>query len=131
MSQPIKIYNRFDVVIVPFPFTDSSIKKRRPALIISESSVFNKQMQMSVMAMITTSTHQPWALDVNISDLSSAGLNNPSIVRMKLFTLDNARIVRQIGRLAQLDEDEVFKSIWKLVGINYPVDGAEGSHCSD
>jgi mRNA interferase MazF len=68
---------------------------------------------------------------VNISDLSSAGLNNPSIVRMKLFTLDNARIVRQIGRLAQLDEDEVFKSIWKLVGINYPVDGAEGSHCSD
>jgi mRNA interferase MazF len=37
MSQPIKIYNRFDVVIVPFPFTDSSITKRRPALIISES----------------------------------------------------------------------------------------------
>jgi mRNA interferase MazF len=122
MSQHIKIYNRFDVAIVPFPFTDSSITKRRPALIISESSVFNTQMQMSVLAMITTATHQPWALDVNISDLSSAGLNNPSIVRMKLFTLDNARIMRQIGRLAQVDEDEVFKSIGKLVGMNCPID---------
>jgi mRNA interferase MazF len=118
MSQPIKIYSRFDVVVVPFPFTDSSSTKRRPALIISESSAFNTQMQMSVMAMITTATHQPWALDVNITDLSSAGLNSSSIVRMKLFTLDHALIVRSIGHLAQVDEDEVLKSIGKLVGLN-------------
>ena len=37
MRQRTKIYNRFDVVVVPFPFTDSSITKRRPALIISAS----------------------------------------------------------------------------------------------
>lgn len=90
MSQPTKIYNRFDVVVVPFPFTDSSITKRRPALIISEASTFNVPMQMSVLAMITNATHKSWALDVGISDLVSAGLNNLSIVRMKLFTLDNA-----------------------------------------
>lgn len=44
MSQLTKIYNRFDVVVVPFPFTDSSITKRRPALIISETNVFNAPM---------------------------------------------------------------------------------------
>jgi mRNA interferase MazF len=118
MSQRTKIYNRFDVVVVPFPFTDSSITKRRPALVISETSVFNAPMAMSVMAMITTATHKSWALDVSISDLASAGLNNLSIVRMKLFTLDNALIVRQIGHLAQVDEDEVLKSIGKLVGLD-------------
>jgi hypothetical protein len=37
---------------------------------------------------------------------------------MKLFTLDNALIVRQIGHLAQVDEDEVLKSIGKLVGLD-------------
>jgi mRNA interferase MazF len=89
MNQPTKIYNQFDVVVVPFPFTDGSTTKRRPALIISEQITFNTPMQKSVMAMITTATHQPWILDVNISDLSAAGLNNPSIVRMKLFTLDH------------------------------------------
>jgi mRNA interferase MazF len=67
MNQPTKIYNQFDVVVVPFPFTDNSTTKRRPALIISEQIAFNTPMQKSVMAMITTPTHQPWALDVNIS----------------------------------------------------------------
>ena len=50
MSQPTKIYNQFDVVVVPFPFTDSSTTKRRPALIISEQIAFNTPMQKSVMA---------------------------------------------------------------------------------
>ena len=120
MSQPIKIYNRFDVVVVPFPFTDSSTTKRRPALIISEQIAFNTPMKKSVMAMITTATHKPWALDVNISDLSAAGLFNPSIVRMKLFTLDHSLIVRHIGHLSSTDADEVIESIGKLVGLNYP-----------
>ncbi len=106
MSQPTKIYNQFDVV-VPFPFTDSSAIKRRPALIISEQVAFNTPMQKSVMAMITTATHQRWALDADITDLVAAGLNNPSIVRMKLFTLDHSLIVRHIGHLSAMDTDTV------------------------
>jgi mRNA interferase MazF len=75
MNPPTKIYNQFDVVVVPFPFTDTGTTKRRPALILSDSETFNTQMSKSVMAMITTATHKPWALDVIISDLPSSGLN--------------------------------------------------------
>jgi mRNA interferase MazF len=120
MSQPTKIYNQFDVVVVPFPFTDSSATKRRPALIISEPIAFNTLMQKSVMAMITTATHQPWALDVSITDVVAAGLNNPSIVRMKLFTLDHPLIVRSIGHLSAMDTEAVIISMGKLVGLNQP-----------
>jgi mRNA interferase MazF len=45
MSSPIKIYSQFDVVVVPFPFTDSSTTKRRPALILSDAGTFNTPMQ--------------------------------------------------------------------------------------
>jgi mRNA interferase MazF len=114
MSSPIKIYSQFDVVVVPFPFTDSSTTKRRPALILSDAGTFNTPMQKGVMAMITTATHQPWALDISIADLSAAGLNAASIVRMKLFTLDYSLIVRQIGHLGAVDVDEVMTSIEKL-----------------
>ena len=116
----MKIYNRFDVVIVPFPFTDSSSSKRRPALIISESTTFDTLMQKSVMAMITTATHQPWALDVNITDLTAAGLRTPSIVRMK-FTLDHNLIVRDIGHLTAVDTEKMMKSISELVGFAPPI----------
>jgi hypothetical protein len=34
MNLPIKIYSQFDVVVVSFPFADSSVVKRSPALIV-------------------------------------------------------------------------------------------------
>jgi mRNA interferase MazF len=42
--------------------------------------------------------------DVNISDLNSTGLSSASIVRMKLFTLDNRLIIRKAGILAHSDQ---------------------------
>lgn len=114
MIQPTKIYNQFDVIVVPFPFTDSGATKRRPALMISDASTFNTPMSKGVMAMITTATHKPWALDVIISDLSLAGLNTESLVRMKLFTLDYSLIVRRIGHLGATDSEDVMGSIERL-----------------
>ena len=43
-------YDRFDVVIVPFPFTDKAQAKRRPALVVSANAAFNKKTGHSVMA---------------------------------------------------------------------------------
>ncbi len=120
MNPPIKTYNQFDVVVVvPFPFTDSGTTKRRPALMLSNAETFNIRMHKGVMAMITTATHQPWALDMSITDLSLAGLKAESIVRMKLFTLDYSIIVRQIGHLGEADTDEVMASMQKL--FNFPL----------
>jgi mRNA interferase MazF len=109
------IYEQFDVVLVPFPFTDTSQAKRRPALIISDAQEFNTVMGRSVMAMITTSTHAPWPLDVPIADLSTTGLTAASIVRMKLFTLDHAFVVRKLGSLAVADQQTVSDTLRKLM----------------
>jgi mRNA interferase MazF len=53
----------------------------------------------SLRAMITTASHS-WPLDTTFA-WSPAGLAKPSIVRMKLFTLDNTLIQRRIGRLGK------------------------------
>ncbi|MCZ7655620.1 MAG: type II toxin-antitoxin system PemK/MazF family toxin [Rhodocyclaceae bacterium] len=78
-------YERFDVVVVPFPFTDSSASKRRPAVVISHETAFNAPAGHSVMAMITSAGNAPWPLDRPVQDISSAGLSAPSVVRMKLL----------------------------------------------
>lgn len=111
------IYKQFDVVVVPFPFTNSDAEKRRPALILSVEKTFNNPVGHSVMAMITTASHSNWALDVEITDLASAGLNAPSIVRMKLFTLDHALVRKQIGRLSAVDEAAVLESLIHLLAL--------------
>ena len=92
----------FDVVVVPFPFTDRGATKRRPALVVSNRR-FNEAHPVAVLAMITSAPNAGWPSDVRVTDLAAAGLNAPSVVRMKLFTLDFALIQRKIGRLAGRD----------------------------
>lgn len=108
-------FERFEVVVVPFPFTDSAAKKRRPALVLSNAAEFNLPAGHSVMAMITSAENAAWPLDVMISDGNAAGLAAASMVRMKLFTLDNRYVLRRIGQLAVTDRKAVAASLRSLL----------------
>lgn len=107
------IYNRYDVVKVPFPFTDKQASKTRPALVLS-SEKFNNGVGHSVMVMITTAKNSTWLFDTPILDLNEAGLPVSSIVRMKLFTLDNSLIIAKLGRLSEADQRD-FDANFKLL----------------
>ncbi len=103
------IYNQFDIVVVPFPFVDSPISKRRPAIILSSKKEFNQTTKHSIMAMITSARNIPWPCDINITDLTSAGLKKASVIRMKLFTIDHKLILEQLGSLSKKDQQALKK----------------------
>lgn len=108
----------WDVVIVPFPFTDRAAEKRRPALVLSGAAAFNTEAGHSVLAMITSikDERQGWPLDTPITDFATAGLPAPSLTRMKLFTLDHRLILRKAGRLATRDQAAMKRALKKLLG---------------
>ncbi len=108
------IYKPFDVVVVPFPFTDSSRTKRRPALVLSNKTDFNSIIEHSVLSMITSQKNDPWPLDVLIKNKKQSGLTALSVVRMKLFTLDNRFIIKKIGHLSKSDQVDVKQSLKKI-----------------
>ena len=110
-------YKAFDVVVVPFPFTDRATTKRRPALVLSDAKSFNQPVGQSVLAMITSAANSAWPLDVNIADLDAAGLTSASIIRMKLFTLDHQLIIRKAGSLAPQDRAAAQQALKKLLNI--------------
>ena len=103
------ICDRWDVVVVPFPFSDKAAEKRRPALVLS-GTTFNEAGH-TILAMITTRGHHPWPGDCKLEDLAAAGLPLPCIVRLKLFTLDNRIILRRLGRLTDTDRARVESSL--------------------
>jgi mRNA interferase MazF len=109
------ICEAFDVVVVPFPFTDRAASKRRPALVLSDRAVFNATAGHAVLAMITSATHSHWTLDVRVTNLKAAGLPSTSVVRMKLFTLDQQLIIRKAGTLAAKDRLAVTVAVRKLL----------------
>ncbi|HKZ02555.1 MAG TPA: type II toxin-antitoxin system PemK/MazF family toxin [Pyrinomonadaceae bacterium] len=96
---------QWEIVVVPFPFSDQPGTKRRPTLVLSDRS-FNVRGH-TILAMVTTSGHPSWPGDVALADHKAAGLQIPCIVRLKLFTLDNRLLVKRIGALSLSDQKKI------------------------
>jgi mRNA interferase MazF len=110
-------FDQFDVVTVPFPFSDGPQSKRRKALVISHNE-FNRANQNTMLLMITSATQSSWLNDVSIQDLKSAGLNKKCVVRMKSFTLDNSLLLDRCGRLSATDATAVLAAFKKTCAIS-------------
>ena len=106
------ICDQFDVVVVPFPFSDLPKSKKRKALVISNRK-FNQANKNTILLMITSAIKSDWLFDVKVSDLENAGLNKDCVVRMKSFTLDNGLLMKKCGSLATKDSSHVVNSFKK------------------
>ncbi len=103
MKKPMATYDltskQWDVVVVPFPYSDKLAEKRRPALVIS-SEKFNKETGLLWVAMITSTEKIGLRGDVEIPSSGKSGLTTPSIIRTaKLVTIERDHVVRAIGQI--------------------------------
>jgi len=99
-------YEPFSLIIVPFPFTDKPHVKRRPALVLSNTH-HQKETDHITLLMVTSDKHSDWKSDYQITDIQTTGLTSPSIIRQKLFTIDNRLVIGRIGHLSNHDTKEV------------------------
>jgi mRNA interferase MazF len=88
--------NKGDIVLIPFPFSDLSGAKNRPAAILIETE------EDVTVAFITTQVKWNSVFDVFLYPSNLNGLKKVSIIRLnKLATIDKELV---IGRLGTLDE---------------------------
>jgi len=85
-----------DVVIVPFPFSDLSNIKRRPALVIATPTG-----EDLILAQITSKQHNDqYAIPLNNQDFKTGGLPVPSNIRpTKIMTIEKNIIQAKAGSL--------------------------------
>ena len=86
---------------------DGPKTKNRPAVVLSSDRHFNSPAGHTLLAMITSALHSPWPLDFTISNLKSCGLEKASVIRFKLFTIDNRLIKEHIGKLSSKDQNSL------------------------
>ncbi|HAQ17989.1 MAG TPA: hypothetical protein DCR40_02000 [Prolixibacteraceae bacterium] len=88
--------NKGDIVLIPFPFSDLSGAKNRPAVILIET---DKDV---TVAFLTTQVKWKSEYDLILQPSELNGLKKESLIRLnKLATIDKELV---IGRLGSLDE---------------------------
>ena len=96
----------WDVVKVPFPYTNRPVQQRRPALVVACHYAEGVPALLWVL-MITSAAHRRWPRDVEITDLAAAGLPAPSIVRPAKIATMEADDAEWAGRLPRPDRHVV------------------------
>jgi mRNA interferase MazF len=80
-------YHKGDVILVPFPFSDQTTTKKRPAVIISSDTYNNISQDIFIMA-ITSQIRNPIGIgEFLIEDWQSAGLLKSSEVKSAISTV--------------------------------------------
>ena len=91
-------YRFGDIVLVPFPFTDQSGIKHRPAVIVS-SDAYHRERDDCLMMAVTSQIRSSGSMETDITGWRHAGLIKPSVVKSVVFTIESSLIRRRLGRL--------------------------------
>ncbi|MBI5098798.1 MAG: type II toxin-antitoxin system PemK/MazF family toxin [Nitrospirae bacterium] len=87
---------RGDIVVVPFPFSDLTQSKRRPALVMA-----SLEGDDVILCQITSKTVRDiYSLPLDDNDFETGGLKQSSNIRPnRIFTADSNIILYRIGNL--------------------------------
>lgn len=110
-------YERGDIVLVPFPFTDQTTTKKRPAVIISSNNYNNASPDIVIMA-ITSQTEKTFRIgECMIRKWEEAGLLKPSSIKPAISTIEQKLVLKKLGRLSSEDLDAMNKVLQDFLGF--------------
>lgn len=116
--------NKWDVVLLSYPFTDLSGAKVRPAVVVSPTWYNYSSQEDAVFILITTNTTRRSAFDIIVpqthSEFHLTGSRFASAIRTdKIFALSKKLVVRTLGRFGpqlQREMEEKLRAFWELPG---------------
>ncbi|MBN1662320.1 MAG: type II toxin-antitoxin system PemK/MazF family toxin [Deltaproteobacteria bacterium] len=109
-------YEFGDIVLIPFPFTDQTTTKKRPAVVVSSNAYHLSRPDIVLMAV--TSRIKPDAVfgDAPIDHWEEAGLIKPSVIKPVLATVEKSLIIRKMGSLHNDDRQSLKKYLESILG---------------
>ena len=99
-----------DVLLAALVFSDTSGAKKRPVMVVHDAGDAD-------LLVVPVTSHPPrTAENVSVAAWGAAGLRLASTVRTaKLTTLAKSTVARQLGRLAEEDEQRVRDTLRRLL----------------
>lgn len=116
MIQSMTPFEFAEIILVPFPFTDQSTTKKRPAIIIS-SNAYNVDRPDTIIMAVTSQMRSKNILgEVIIQEWEKAGLLKASTIKPIITTIEKKLIIKKMGRLENKDLLALQESLTLIVG---------------
>lgn len=112
--------NQGIIVLTPFPFTDLSTSKRRPALVVSKG---NEQKTDIIIAYISSKiadqfSETDYLLKTSHKDFKNTGLLKDSVIKLnKLVTVDKKLFIGELGFVSKEIMEEILLRLKIVFGI--------------
>ena len=114
--QIMTTYNFGDILLVPFPFTDQTSSKKRPAVIIS-SKIYNQQkLDLIIMAITSQISSSITFGELHIIDFAAAGLIKASVIKPVISTIEKSLVIRKLGQLQDSDCQNLTNLLKTILG---------------
>lgn len=110
-------YNRGDVILVPFPFSNQSATKKRPAVIISSDKYHNVSSDVLIMAITSRIEQNTGIGECFINNWQSAGLLKPSAIKPAISTIEQSLILKRLGSLSSDDLSATANTLKELLSL--------------
>jgi mRNA interferase MazF len=110
-------FQRGDVVLIPFPYTDLSATKTRPALVVSSERYHAVGPDLLVAYVSSQIQRADPDIDHVIVDWRGANLLKPSFVRPKLAAIEPSLVVHRVGALSVSDLIEVDRRLRRALDL--------------
>ena len=105
-----------DVIVVPFPFTDQSAIKKRPAVVVSSEVYHRDRPDLILMALTSQVRPAPTVGEVAVTHWQAAGLLKPSVIKPLVTTVEASIVLRQLGTLHPDDVAALRKVLAAILG---------------
>ena len=90
-------------MLVPFPDVERLGEKKRPAVVVSADSYHAKCSDIIAAQITSRRNPPPRPGDHRLRDWQTAGLVTPSLVRARLASFHQSRVVKKLGRASPHD----------------------------
>jgi mRNA-degrading endonuclease toxin of MazEF toxin-antitoxin module len=114
-------YPRGTVVLVPFPFTDLSGRKRRPALVVSPEGFHEDDLILCAVTSQIPEKLSEWEVLLEAKDIVEEELPKRSVIKVgKLFAMPRSLIASRFGSVRKRKLSEVLERLQGLFAEAVP-----------
>ncbi len=106
-------YRFGDVVLVPFPFTDQTESKRRPAIVVNSDAYDRARQDLSLTSQASQQTRFGV---IPLQQWREAGLPVLCFIKPVLFTLEKRLLIKTLGRIREKDRSAVREVLNQILG---------------